>query len=99
MPCAPGDAVELRLEPTNPYDENAVAMDVVVLDTNRYDRAISMLDPALVRERGNDGEDDGVYFRDSTAPQMLIALLMTTPVSITAARLGAPQESNLANSR
>jgi len=24
--CAPGDAVELRLEPTNPYDENAVAI-------------------------------------------------------------------------
>jgi hypothetical protein len=26
MLCAPGDAVELRLEPTNPYDENAVAI-------------------------------------------------------------------------
>jgi hypothetical protein len=25
MLCAPGDVVELRLEPTNPYDENAVA--------------------------------------------------------------------------
>jgi len=94
-----GDVVELSLEPTNLYDENAVAMDVVVLDTDRYDRAISMLDPALVRERGNDGEHDGVYFRDSTAPQMLIALLMTTPVSTTAARLGVPQESNLANTR
>ena len=77
----------------------AATMDVVLLDTDRYDRAISMLDPALVRERGNDGEHDGVYFRDSTAPQMLIALLMTTPVSTTAARLGAPQESNLANTR
>jgi hypothetical protein len=26
MLCAPGVAVELRLEPTNPYDENAVAI-------------------------------------------------------------------------
>jgi len=26
MLCAPGDVVELRLEPTNPYDENAVAI-------------------------------------------------------------------------
>jgi hypothetical protein len=26
MLCAPGDAVELRLEPTNPYDENVVAI-------------------------------------------------------------------------
>jgi len=26
MLCAPGEAVELRLEPTNPYDENAVAI-------------------------------------------------------------------------
>ena len=26
MLCAPGDAVELRLEPTNPYDDNAVAI-------------------------------------------------------------------------
>ena len=73
-------------------------MDVVVRDTDRYDRAISMLASALVRERGNDGEDDGVYA--VTVPrQMLIALLMTTPVSTTAARLGAPQESNLANTR
>ena len=95
----PGDAVELSLEPTNPPDENAVAMDVVVLDTDRYDRAISMLDPALVRERGNDGEHDGVYFRDPTAQQMLIALLMTTPVSTTAAPVSAPQDSNLANTR
>ena len=26
MPCAPGVAVELRFEPSNPYDENAVAI-------------------------------------------------------------------------
>jgi len=26
MICAPGDVVELRLEPTNPYDDNAVAI-------------------------------------------------------------------------
>jgi hypothetical protein len=26
MLCAPGDAVELGLEPANPYDENAVAI-------------------------------------------------------------------------
>jgi len=26
MPCAPGDVVELRLEPTNPFDNNAVAI-------------------------------------------------------------------------
>ncbi|MEG8024102.1 HIRAN domain-containing protein [Sphingomonas aurantiaca] len=26
MMCAPGDLVELRLEPTNPFDSNAVAI-------------------------------------------------------------------------
>jgi len=26
MLCAPGDVVELRLEPTNPFDNNAVAI-------------------------------------------------------------------------
>ena len=26
MLCAPGDAVELRLEPTNPFDKNAIAI-------------------------------------------------------------------------
>ncbi len=26
MPCAPGVAVELRFEPSNPFDENAVAI-------------------------------------------------------------------------
>jgi hypothetical protein len=77
----------------------AAATDVVAMDSDRFAGAIASIEPALIREHVGDGEPDTVHFRDSTAPQMLLALLMTMPVSSTAARTGTPQESDLANTR
>jgi hypothetical protein len=75
----------------------AAMTDIVVLDSERLSRAAAAIAPALVHEEGTSGEPSTIYFRDSTAPQMLIALLMTTPIYTTTAPLA--QESDFANTR
>ncbi len=58
MLCAPGDAVELRLEPTNPYDENAVA---IFSDRGTQLGYVSAERAPLIGKRMKEGEAIAVF--------------------------------------
>ncbi|MEG8045722.1 HIRAN domain-containing protein [Sphingomonas aerolata] len=58
MLCAPGDAVELRLEPTNPYDENAVA---IFSDRGTRLGYVSAERAPLIGKRMKEGEAIAVF--------------------------------------
>ena len=58
MLCAPGHAVDLRLEPTNPYDENAVG---VFGDRGTQLGYVSTERAPLIGKRMNEGEAIAVF--------------------------------------
>ncbi len=58
MLCAPGDAVDLRLEPTNPFDNNAVA---IFSERGTQLGYVSAERAPLIRKRIKEGEAIAVF--------------------------------------
>ena len=71
MLCAPGDAVELRLEPTNPFDNNAVAIFSdrgTQLGYVSAERAPLIDHPELTGHEAGDAWDPDASDRDPPGP-------------------------------
>jgi hypothetical protein len=94
LACSPDERTALEV-----LARAAATTDVVALDSDRVTWAAHVIQSALIGEPDDGNHLDTVHFRDSTAPQMLIALLMTTPIAATPPKTTALQESDLADTR